>query len=402
MFVIFAVSYIVLALVLIARIAVLWVALAFSPVMVLFYVVPELKSGAGAAGNASEQVLTHILAPIKIGIILTVGFMMMDAMNGAIGTATTAISSTAKVSDLSGALLITGIADLQRLLIAIVSMYIIWKGIFSAVDGTLAQGLAEKVKGLAEGAGSTILGSIKYAPLVPVQVGDKGAKQEGFSFNQLKNMPEMYLQAFKNNEETEARKFAAGTAIGKWLKMDGETPALKALAGNISSETVNTDEIKQALTSGKGTNYASAEDRAYYAGIIRSLIDKYKPNSVKVEDIDKADTGAKMGVLIDKIMTEKSTTFAWTPEDSVKLKLGSDAATTASKPTGTSTTTTTPAPVSAPAPVTPATPTPAPVPAPAPAPAPATPPPAPAPVPATPAPGTPAPASAHASTPPTP
>ena len=85
MFVIFAISYIVLAIILIARIAVLWLAMAFSPVAVLFYVVPELKSSAGEGGDIAGKVLTHVMAPIKLGIALAVGFMMIDAMYGVTG-----------------------------------------------------------------------------------------------------------------------------------------------------------------------------------------------------------------------------------------------------------------------------------------------------------------------------
>ncbi len=327
MFVIFALSYIVLAIVLVTRVAVLWVALAFSPVMVLFYVVPELKSAAGSAGNVSEQVLTHILAPIKIGVVITVGFMMMDAMNGAIGASTSAISSSTHLSDLSGSLLITGIADLQRLLIAIVSVVIVWKGIFSAVDGTLAAGIAEKIKGVAEGAGSTILGSVKYAPLVPVQVGKKGEDQQGFSWNQLKALHELYLQTYKNNEETEARKFAAGTAIGRWLNMDANTSALKTLANRVAAGSAQPQEIKDALTSGKGINEATAEERGYYAELIKALIERYKPKGSEqmIKDLENAKTGTQLGVILENVMSNNKI-VDWSPQDTANMKFGPEKA----------------------------------------------------------------------------
>ena len=88
--------------------------MAFSPVAVL-YVVPELASSAGESGEITGKALTHVMAPIKLGIVLVVGFMMIDAMYGVTGVTSMSLISTHKVGTLGKSLLLTGIADLQRL-----------------------------------------------------------------------------------------------------------------------------------------------------------------------------------------------------------------------------------------------------------------------------------------------
>ncbi len=246
MFVVYAISYIVLAMLLVSRIAVLWVALAFSPVAVLFYVVPELKASAGGAGDASEQVIKHLLAPIKLGIVLTVGYMMMDAMYGAIGSNIDSLVSKTTVNNLSGSLLITGIADLQRLLIAIMSVMIVWKGIFWAADGTLAKGMADKLQGMTESAGSAILGSVKYAPLGPVLGDDRKSKMPGFSWNNLSGMATMAQQGFTDMENRQTREMFTNSAFGKLF---AEPIDYTNLASHMPNATL--DQIKSVIETGK-------------------------------------------------------------------------------------------------------------------------------------------------------
>lgn len=308
MFVVFAVSYIVLALVLVARIAILWIAMAFSPVIVLFYVVPELKAGAGKAGNVSEQVLTHILAPIKIGIVLTVGFMMLDAMYGTVGSSFNSAIGKSSLSTISdGALLITGIADLQRLLIAITSIVVLWKAIFSAVDGTIAASMIEKVKGAVESTGSTALSYLKYTPLAPISV--KNAKGENETMNlslgNLGRIASDFKNDFENSQTKKAKDIYEGIGLNKFFD-EGGSPLEKLLI-QLQNKSATTSDIRKGLLEGEGLNKIRDDSkiRQQYRDITEGLIAKYAKNDTEktkwTEDLKNADTPRTMGDLIRKV-----------------------------------------------------------------------------------------------------
>lgn len=289
MFVVFAVSYIVLVLVLIARIAVLWVAMALSPIIVLFYVVPDLKNSAGEGGKVVETVFTHILAPIKIGIVLTIGFMMMDAMYGVVGAASTSAIGKSKLSELaSGSLLITGIADLHKLLIALTSIVFLWKAVFWAADNTFAKGMIDKVKGGVEGAATTALSYLKYTPLVPVQVpNDKGEKKDvAFSLFQLgKVLPDIV----SSKESTQTKEIEGALSRLGFINNDIGA-AFDRLAYSLKNNPENTSkyEIKTGLLDGKGLNNISDSSvKSGYDTIIRGLIDKYANENEKAIELDK-------------------------------------------------------------------------------------------------------------------
>ncbi len=315
MFVVFAVSYIVLALVLVARIAVLWIVMALSPVIVLFYVVPELKSGTGKMGNISEQVLTHILAPIKIGVVLTIGFMMLDAMYGVVGSSFNSAIGKSSLSSISdGALLISGIADLQRLLIAITSIVVLWKAIFSAVDGTIAQGLVEKVKGTVEGVGSTALSYLKYTPLAPISVEkDKGIVQTmGLSFGNLGRMAQDFKNDFEQSQINKSKAISEGIGLDKFFTGGGDPLERLAIKLQNNAAATSASEIKEGLLKGPGLRNItdSSKIRQQYREVTEGLIAKYaaKDETKKTDwtnnlnnAIDNANSPEDMANLIRKI-----------------------------------------------------------------------------------------------------
>lgn len=298
MFVIFAISYIVLAIVLIARVAVLWLAMAFSPVAVLFYVVPELKSSAGEGGDIAGKVLTHVMAPIKLGIVLTVGFIMIDAMFGATGASSSSLITSAKIGTFGQTLLLTGIADLQRLLIAMTTIVVLWKGVFFAVSGTEAQFLVDKVKGFADQAGDAAMGALKYAPLTPVQVGKgkDGSDIQGISFGAMSGVWDKSMRGIQQMQEAKTDSLFKSTGLEDFF--GGVNASIEKLGKDITGGMSKSDyasKIKEAYEQGKGFSNSSPDGKQQYIDAVKALIQKnYTGTSIdtKLKELEKAKGNA--------------------------------------------------------------------------------------------------------------
>lgn len=162
MYTIYAISYIVLAVVLVVRVIVLWLALALSPVAVLFYVIPQTKEWiGGGGGDFTQKVIKHLVAPIIIGVSMSMGFLLMNAWSVVGKQSFSAYGDTAVGDVISTEFLISGIDDLPKLIIAVASVAVVWIGVFTAANDTYAAGIAGFIKEKGESLG----GMLMKAPL---------------------------------------------------------------------------------------------------------------------------------------------------------------------------------------------------------------------------------------------
>jgi len=175
---IFAVSYVVLGIVLIARVVVLWVALAFSPVAVLVFVVPQLKDWLGGGGDAAQKVIKHLIAPIIIGIVMTIGYIMINAWDGNIANTTLSIGGSESKELLASSLLLSGVADLSHLIIAVASIVVVWSGVFAASSDTIASFATEAIKGVGTSVGKAALKAPLAAASIPISYTDSEGKEQ--------------------------------------------------------------------------------------------------------------------------------------------------------------------------------------------------------------------------------
>lgn len=179
MFVVFSTSYIILGVVLLYRIVVIWVALALSPVIVLFYVVPQLKESAGGGLDIGQQVTKHLMAPIIIGLVLTIGYIMVAAMQDLNINVAEQLDQSTLTQVINGELLITNIADFQDLLVALAGIVVVWFGIASATSGTYAESLTGTIQGAVTSAGKFAASLPLYSQFIPLPV--SGNSPETFS-----------------------------------------------------------------------------------------------------------------------------------------------------------------------------------------------------------------------------
>ena len=184
LFVMFGFAYAALAVVLIARVVVLWICLALSPVAVLLFIFPDLGNAAGSDLNIKEKFFGHLFVPLVIGVVFSIGFTMLATLKGSsaggwlgqigdkglddIETVDQVINLTATYGkDLS---------DFQDLLIAVAAVVIIWMGTFAAAEKTVANSITGAIKSAGQSTGKFIAKLPAYATAIPVRIGGKEDK----------------------------------------------------------------------------------------------------------------------------------------------------------------------------------------------------------------------------------
>lgn len=174
LYVVYALSFIALFLVLLFRVVAIWIAVVLSPLLALGIVVPQLKELAGEGGNLQQKFVKQAIAPVTIGLVLSVGFIMLSAFEADKGIHGEILSSSS-LEAIDPNALPTDITDLQQLLIAIGIVVIIWTGVFAAAKDTFAGTITEIIKDKAQGFGKFAATLPAYFQAIPVKMGgDKG------------------------------------------------------------------------------------------------------------------------------------------------------------------------------------------------------------------------------------
>ncbi|KKT18509.1 MAG: hypothetical protein UW03_C0040G0001, partial [Candidatus Peregrinibacteria bacterium GW2011_GWA2_43_8] len=156
--------------------------------------VSELKIG--------EKFLQHVMAPIAIGLAMSVGYLMTSQVksSGSGGIEVGGLGNL-KMCDLTsgdatGALLSTNISDIQQLMIASIAVAVVWLGVFGAADKTIANSITNGIKDAGTRAVKFTASLLKYVPIVPVMTRGKEAEQFSFAdisgmLNKVYALPEM-------------------------------------------------------------------------------------------------------------------------------------------------------------------------------------------------------------------
>ena len=167
LYIVYAVSFIVLFLVLLLRIVSLWVIVVLSPLLALGIVLPNLKELAGEGGGLQEKFLNDAIAPIKIGLVLSVSYIMLSGFE-ADKSIHGELLGSASLNAIDINSIPTDITDLQQLMIAVGMIVVIWVGVFSAAEKSTAKGLTGWIKGHLEGAGKFMASLPAYLQVIPV------------------------------------------------------------------------------------------------------------------------------------------------------------------------------------------------------------------------------------------
>ncbi len=169
---VYALSFIALLVVLLFRTVALWIGVVLSPLLALSIVLPNLKELAGGAGEMKDKFVKNAIAPIKIGLVLSVGYIMLEGFS-ADKSIHGEILSSSVLNAVDPNAIPTDITDLQQLMVAVGVIVIVWVGVFSAADETAAKGITGFIRDKAQSFGKFAAKLPTYAQVIPTKAGGK-------------------------------------------------------------------------------------------------------------------------------------------------------------------------------------------------------------------------------------
>ncbi len=330
MYLVLAISYIVMGLVLLTRIFVLWIALALSPLAVLVYVVPQLKEWAGGAGDFSQKVIKHLISPIIMGITLSFGYLLMDAWNSVSQGSTNALGSLSANNTISADFLVSGIDNLPKFILAIASIVVVWTGIFAAASDTFASGLTDTLKGLGQDAAKAAGMGLMSIPTITV------GKKDG---QPIETSPLAVFGLAQN----QIRRFSSGAFAQEGMDDLAKSLGIKTYGPGAADRVRTPQELGQALRTAVRDGTVDSEAASRMATLIWQLSESSKLEkgtkdrvaelqrdvlSSSTSPADKAHKLKEMaGIVRDQFDAEKMDIDATTLKD-LKSDAGKLAATT--------------------------------------------------------------------------
>lgn len=168
--------------VLIARVIAMWIVTIASPLLVL-------KLGMSKANipglsfldsfDLEKIFVQHATAPIKIGLAMSVGYMMLDVFQ-TVGSPSLYFPLGDDFSNV-----FSGVSSINELFVAVAAIAIVWKVSFDAADGTFADSITNKYRSWAQGIGINVRDLlIQKTPVIPLATG-KDKKPRGMSVGDL-------------------------------------------------------------------------------------------------------------------------------------------------------------------------------------------------------------------------
>ncbi|MEK7672826.1 MAG: hypothetical protein AAB373_02990 [Patescibacteria group bacterium] len=171
LYLVYMASFLALFVVLLGRLVVLWLCIAVSPILLLVIAAPSLKDKFGGFDKLSEAFTKNAIAPLMMALSMTIGWIMLNALKSLNPGGKFYGTSTVLSFDPTVGIPVAGMNTLQDLTVATCTIAVVWLGVFSAAEGTIAEGVTgwmkEKLITAAKFIGSVPL---KHIPLVPIQL----------------------------------------------------------------------------------------------------------------------------------------------------------------------------------------------------------------------------------------
>jgi hypothetical protein len=259
---------------LLVRMVVLWIAMVFSPLLIAGSI---MGFGKGSGGKISEMVVTSVVMPLKIAAAFAVSFLMIDAMvNLGGGPSGDFIRTGSSVSTFG--------ASGYGLLWSIATIVVFWKAAFWALEGSVAEGVINKIKGGAEGAGAFLAKAGTIDREIFPMPGEKGV--QGVSTTTLMrtlNQGMVKLRSDKISKDYEG--FTGPDGINMFNKSTTElTKAFNELGTNIEGASDAMAAFK--MIDDKAVN--SEQGSKFYSGNIpesKNVIAKLEKQFPKVSSL---------------------------------------------------------------------------------------------------------------------
>lgn len=157
-YVIYAAGFVALLMILVARVVVLWASVALAPVLALSFALPS-GVGSDSLGQLKDHFLKHLLAPIKIGFAMSLGYIMLSAIQQVGPDSLRFQFADQFLAPFSG------ISSVQEFIVAAGSIGVVWMAISRASKDTLAGKFVDQIFDWVGDAGRVLAQSPLYIPL---------------------------------------------------------------------------------------------------------------------------------------------------------------------------------------------------------------------------------------------
>ncbi|MFC1616231.1 hypothetical protein ACFL21_03750 [Patescibacteria group bacterium] len=165
LYLVYIIAFVVLFIVLLARLVILWLGLVLSPILLLGFAVPELRDKISVLGELQEQFVANAVAPIGIALSMSIGWIMLKAMENynAVSTDLVAFNSS------QVGFPVQSLDTIQSIIVALATVVVVWMGVFAAASKSVAKGVTDTMKTTLQGFGSWVAKApLKYAPVLPI------------------------------------------------------------------------------------------------------------------------------------------------------------------------------------------------------------------------------------------
>ncbi len=281
LYAIYAVTFIALFIVLLARLIVLWIIIAMSPVIILGSAIPAIGSKISSLSTAKDTFIQNAIAPLIISVSMTIGWIMLKAMKSIDSVGSESLSAVFNSTD--GSLPIVGLTTMQDIIVGIGVIAITWVAISSAMSKTIAKGITDTLFGTLKQAGKWITQLPLNTNFIPINLpGQEPGKR--YSLNEAN-------YAFQNlfaNKQTNRLSTDMGLRLEpkttSWNLFQKPTQGLYMIANT----TETPQNLYTFLISNKNSEYFK-QMNTYYKSIKTGPENSYLENFVNNTTFDQGN-----------------------------------------------------------------------------------------------------------------
>lgn len=237
--VIYATAYISMFIILIARMAVLWVTIMLSPLVAISIVFPDIKLD---EFDIKEKFLTHAFVPAKMALPLSLGYIMLSQMTLAVD-GSSGIFKDSVIDIAAGGEFARGVS-FTTLIYGAASVAVLWMGVFSATKGVVGEGVVSTFSDSIKNIGKSVAKWPTYIPLSPVS--------NGMTLSSLKYTGEQIGSRLQAIQAAKNKKFADET-LNSILPSNELRNAMERVVSSAKSDTINTSDLKTLTAAGVST-----------------------------------------------------------------------------------------------------------------------------------------------------
>lgn len=289
LFVVYAVSFVALFIVLLFRLVVLWLVVALSPLLALGIVLPNLKE-LGGGSKLQEKFVKSATAPLVVGFVLSLGYVMLEGFSIDKSIHGSILASNS-IDSLDSNAIPTDIGDLQQLMVAIGSIAVVWLGVFSATEGAVGDGIIGSIKEYTGSFGSFMAKLPAYAQVIPTKKGTPT------SLMSMVNKPQRAMRDFIEKGSYDHDVEPKSERIGKIDQQvaEGEKQYAKNFVNNLGiyADPEAKTKLMEALKNRDAALYAALRGTSNSPKGIAEAIFKTPNSKYAKEIIDALPSDAK-------------------------------------------------------------------------------------------------------------